>query len=211
MKQRRGTKSVSKSTTKKAGRSKVVARRGKEKINRSRTAGKKKNSASPVVAGKETLYTLTVYIVDGPISEEYAGQEISRTIQIKGSQTLETLHYAIFNAFERWESHMYEFNLGKGPYDRSKIYSLHLPFDGFPGEDEPLGSVKTTTIDDLGLTVKRALGYVFDFGDDWQHQINVDKIEPAPGRGKYPKVTKSVGEAPPQYPEDDDEFTDLVE
>lgn len=45
----------------------------------------------------------------------------------------------------------------------------------------------------------------FDFGDDWWHQINVVKIEDAAPRGRYPKVTKRVGESPPQYVDGDEE------
>ncbi len=42
----------------------------------------------------------------------------------------------------------------------------------------------STTLDGLGLKVGRAVGYAFDFGDDWQHQINVEAIEAAPSKGK---------------------------
>jgi Plasmid pRiA4b ORF-3-like protein len=43
------------------------------------------------------------------------------------------------------------------------------------------------------------LGYWFDFGDDWWHQINVAAIDDKVPRGKYPKVVKRVGKSPPQY------------
>lgn len=56
----------------------------------------KKTSESKTDKGVENLYTLTVYIIGGPISEEYEGTVTARTIQIKGSQTLATLHEAIF-------------------------------------------------------------------------------------------------------------------
>ena len=148
---------------------------------------------------------MTVYIIGGPISEEYEGKVTARTIQIKGSQTLETLHEAIFAAFDREEEHLYEFNLGIRPYDRSKIYSLQTEEDEFDDDEEPAGEVRTTMIDSLGLKVGRAFGYLFDFGDDWQHQINVEAIEPALATGTYPKVTKRFGDSPPQYPDLDEE------
>ena len=102
------------------------------KVKRKESTGRKtakKTSESKTVKGVENLYTLTVYIIGGPISEEYEGKVTARTIQIKGSQTLQDLHYAIFDAFDRWEEHLYEFNLGSGPYDRSKIYSMRMPPD----------------------------------------------------------------------------------
>ena len=65
------------------------------------------------------LYTLEVFIIGGPVSEKFAKKNpvVSRTIQIRGDQTLEDLHHAIFDAFGRWEEHMYEFQFGKGPMD----------------------------------------------------------------------------------------------
>ncbi|MCI0697830.1 plasmid pRiA4b ORF-3 family protein [candidate division KSB1 bacterium] len=178
------------------------------KTKRKETTGHKiakKTGASKTWKGVENLYTLAVYIIGGPISEEYEGKVTCRTIQIKGSQTLQDLHYAIFDAFDRWEEHLYEFNLGIGPYDRSKIYSMRMVPGGFDDSEKPAGFVNDTTIDDLKLTVDRAFGYAFDFGDDWQHQINVEAIEPAPATGKYPKVTKRIGDSPPQYPDLDEE------
>ena len=50
-----------------------------------------------------------------------------------------------------------------------------------------------------------AFGYWFDFGDDWWHQINIVEVEEKVGHGKYPKVTKRMGESPPQYVNWDEE------
>jgi Plasmid pRiA4b ORF-3-like protein len=60
------------------------------------------------------LYTFEVFIISGPLTEGFVKKNrvISRTIQIRGDQTLEQLHYAIFNAFDREEEHMYEFQMG---------------------------------------------------------------------------------------------------
>ena len=69
-------------------------------------------------AGAPQLYTLQVFLTDGPITKVFAGKEISRTIQMRGDQTLQVLHRAIFKAFDREEEHLHEFNFGKGPYDR---------------------------------------------------------------------------------------------
>ena len=65
----------------------------------------------PTDEGQVRLYTLEVFLISGPISEKFAKKNpvVSRTIQIRGDQTLEDLHRAIFDAFGRWEEHMYEF------------------------------------------------------------------------------------------------------
>lgn len=160
------------------------------------------------VKGSDEIYTLAVYIIGGPVMKEFDGKEISRTIQIKGNQTLETLHCAIFNAFGRWEEHLYEFILGKGPDDRSAIYSSHTDIVDWEEGDENMSDVAETTIDSLGLKVDHAFGYRFDFGDEWLHQINVVAIDDSSGKGKYPKIIKRVGKSPPQYPDFDGEEID---
>ena len=73
-------------------------------------------------AALNRVYTLDVTLVGGPVAEDDIDEEIVRRINILGRQTLHDLHEAIFDAFERWEEHLYEFNLGTGPSDRSQIY-----------------------------------------------------------------------------------------
>src|SRR5581483_1046862 len=60
-----------------------------------------------------SLYVLKVFLTGGPISAKFANKEVSRTIEIRGDQTLAQLHNAIFQAFDRWDEHLYEFQFGK--------------------------------------------------------------------------------------------------
>jgi len=150
--------------------------------------------------GSARLYTLRVFLIGGPLSEKYEGKEISRTIQIRGDQTLAHLHGAIFDAYDRFDEHFYEFQFGKGPHDpKGKRYVLPEMFAEERGEPTIAGDVTQTTIDSLGLAVDQPFGYWFDYGDDWWHQINVVAIVEKVPKGKYPKVTKRVGKSPPQY------------
>lgn len=167
---------------------------------------KKKAAKGKPAARKATtssrIYTLDVQLVDGPFFEEPPEQDISRQIAMRGHQTLHDLHRAIFDAFERWEEHLYEFNLGAGPADRSQIYF----FTGGWEADDDSGDPQATTLDELDLEVGRRFGYTFDMGDDWQHIIEVTAVTEGKGKGRYPRVVKKVGEAPPQYPEDDEDW-----
>jgi hypothetical protein len=61
------------------------------------------------------------------------------------------------------------------------------------------GDVRTTKLDDLDLKPGRVFGYWFDFGDDWYHQVAVERIEQAIPTVTYPRVIKRVGKSPPQY------------
>ena len=66
--------------------------------------GKQKIRPDKGVEGKapSRLYTLVVCLSsEGPVSDEFEGTIISRTIQIRGDQTLEDLHKTIFEAYDR--------------------------------------------------------------------------------------------------------------
>ncbi len=183
----------------------------------SRTAARPKTRARRATAGAGTwapatprVYTLEVFLIGGPIAKRFAEKNrvVSRTILIRGDQTLMDLHYAIFDALGREEEHAYEFQLGgKGPMDpKAKRYVLPGAFKLARQEGEPAaGRVDETTLDSLGLTVGDRFGYWFDFGDDWWHQVNVEAVEDKTPRGRYPRVTKRVGKSPPQYVDWDEE------
>lgn len=161
---------------------------------------------APAGGKRVRVYTLDVALVSGPITEKFAkkNRSVIRTIQIRGDQTLEKLHLAIFAGFDREDEHMYEFQMGKGPMDPDgPRYVLPLAVDDFG--PAVLGAVNKTTIDAMGLEEGRQFGYWFDFGDDWHHQIGVVKVEDGPIRGKYPRVTERIGESPPQYADWDEE------
>lgn len=174
-----------------------------------RPAKKKAATASgwqPADRQHPRLYTLEVFLIGGMITEKFAKQNpvVSRTIQIRGDQTLEDLHYAIFDAFERFDEHMYEFQFGTRPMDpKGPRYVLPLALEDYGMTDDLsfAGTVDETTLDALQLKVRRSFGYWFDFGDDWWHQIDVAAIDDTVPKGKFPKVVKRVGKSPPQYPE----------
>ena len=156
----------------------------------------------PADQGQVRIYTLDVFLPRRPASKAFAKKKsgVSRTIQIRGDQTLEDLHHAIFNAFDRWDEHLYEFQFGKGPKDRQgPFYVLR-----HTGGDNVGGLVTETTIDSLRLKVGRSFGYLFDFGDNWWHQINVEAIEDTGPTGSFPRVTKRVGKSPSQYAGEDE-------
>lgn len=148
------------------------------------------------------IYTLEVFIISGPVDEKFAKKNpvMSRTIEIRGDQTLEELHNAIFKAFNRFDNHLYEFQIGgKGPNDpKARRYSFSSTDDEVI-RGKLAGDVRETIMDDLKLKKDKSFGYWFDFGDDWWHQINVLAIEVKTPKGKYPKIIKKIGKSPPQY------------
>jgi len=66
------------------------------------------------------IYTLEVFLISGPTTKEFIKKNpvVSRNIEIRGNQTLEKLHDAIFKSFSREDEHLYELQFGgKGPND----------------------------------------------------------------------------------------------
>ena len=171
------------------------------------TVSRKKESGQKRGASLN-LYTLEIFIISGPVTPKFAKKNpvVSRTIEIRGNQTLEDLHHAIFKAFDREDEHMYEFQVGgKGPNDpQARRYGVSMSPQGERGLVELEGDVAQTTLDALKLKQDEAFGYWFDFGDDWWHQINTLSIEKKTAKGKSPKVIKRIGQSPPQYIDTDE-------
>jgi hypothetical protein len=159
-------------------------------------ADPRRRAAIPATSPPAKLYVLSVYLVGGPTSKKFANKQISRVIEIRGDQTLEQLHGAIFTAYDRWDEHLYEFQFGKRPFDPDgRNYGISSPNVRKKNE----GDARATTLDELDLEPNRVFGYWFDFGDDWYHQVRVERIEQAISIVTYPRVIKRVGKSPPQY------------
>jgi len=189
-------------------------------------ASKTRKKTKKETSHKTQLFSLKVEIIEGYVTEEFAEEnpDMSRTIQIRGDQTLEHLHGAIFDAFDRFDEHLYEFQFGEAPrHRRNKRYVLPMPGDFGPGsvffEEEPAEDLTRTKIGSLGLRKRRRFWYWFDFGDDWWHRIEVVDVQNEVPKGKYPKVIERLGASPPQYPgmgvrdedgdwEDEEEYED---
>jgi hypothetical protein len=143
------------------------------------------------------LYVFAVFLVGGPTSEKFANKEISRTIEIRGDQTLEQLHEAIFQAYDRHDEHQYEFQFGKRRFDPDGP-NYGIPDAAMKGK-KSVGDARATTLDTLELKLERAFGYWFDFGDDWYHQVQLERIEQAIPTVTYPRLIRRTGQSPPQY------------
>jgi hypothetical protein len=134
-------------------------------------------------------------------------RRISRTIALRGDQTLHDLHEAIFAAFDRFDEHLYSFYFPKAPSrrrgtagPRSKEYTAPQVFDEpNPLDDENQFDASSTKLDDLRLRPGETFEYLFDFGDSWWHEGTVEAVNPSVPRARYPQIRESRGASPPQY------------
>ncbi len=152
----------------------------------------------------QNLYVFKVKLADA--------KRVWRRIEVRGSQTLDHLHQAIFKAFDRFDAHLYSFYVppadAKG---RARVTEAVEYTHPYCLEESPFGPVDNirnaaeTRVDALGLVPGQKFDYLFDFGDSWEHEIVVEKTNgvPAPGT-RYPRVTEKRGDSPPQYPDADE-------
>lgn len=155
------------------------------------------------------VYQLRVSIIGIP--------KISRVIEASENCTFDDLHEAIFDAFDRYDPHLYSFFITKA--DTKNVQSIwRSPEITHPQNTEDLigfgkrkRSTSNTKIGDVGLVEKDVFHYLFDFGDDWWHRIRVQAIKDSGKKRKSIKTIKISGISPPQYPEDDDFYDDEYE
>ena len=139
-------------------------------------------------------------------------KRIYRNIEIIENQSLDDLHESIFHAFDRYDAHLYSFFL-----TRKGTKNIRVIFDA-PEYTHPMNledlwefapkerhNAKKTKIGSLGLKEKEKFYYLFDFGDEWWHEVTVLTIQTVKTVQAYPRIAKKVGESPEQYPEYEDE------
>lgn len=112
-----------------------------------------------------------------------------RTIQLSSKHTLLDLHNYIQRAFEFNDDHLYAFYMDKKKYSK---HCYNSPMDN----QGPF--VQETKIGTLKLYEGRTFLYLFDFGDEWEFDIEV--LEILEGNEDVPaKICEIKGEAPEQY------------
>jgi hypothetical protein len=128
-----------------------------------------------------------------------------RVIEILDNQNLVDLHHAIQEAFAWDNDHLWAYFLSGKRWDSlTEIASPAVDEGESPFADE-------VTIGDLELKRGQKFLYLFDFGDELQHDVELIEVVPLPPSGDYPRVAVVHGEAPPQYPGLDEEEEDEEE
>lgn len=136
-----------------------------------------------------TKYTLKIY-------PKGLGREVYRVLEIDGKESLDTLCSLILATFDFDWDHLYEFCMSGKIYDR--FGTRYVCTDDIDG-DGPT----SITLDEIGLYKGQNFLFHYDFGDDWQFMIHVNKIEKCDEPTKW-KYIKRVGDVM-QYPSYDDE------
>jgi len=108
---------------------------------------------------------------------------------------LDTFSSSILDAFDFDYDHLYIFSYRNrfGMLER-----IHHPYT-----DEP-PYASEVLIGELSLKPGAAMRYLYDFGDNWEFDVKLERIDPVDEKIKGPVMLESHGEAPDQYPEWDE-------
>ncbi|MFD9420124.1 hypothetical protein ACFWC9_36305 [Streptomyces goshikiensis] len=99
-----------------------------------------------------------------------------RRLVLPSDTSLGTLHDAIQVAFGWHGGHLHLFTdeFGRGYGDAARLTGIDLGFGDEVGDED------ATALGDVLAEEKARLRYVYDFGDDWEHGITLEKTLPRP-------------------------------
>ncbi|GIF09171.1 plasmid pRiA4b ORF-3 family protein [Actinoplanes siamensis] len=118
------------------------------------------------------------------VSLRGAKPPIWRRLLVPGDITLNRLHHALLAAFGWHGGHLHVFDTDYGQFGRA---------------DRDLGhrSDGPVTLEQVAHGVTDKFRYTYDFGDNWEHEILVEKVTPADPSLEYPLCTGGRRAAPP--------------
>ncbi len=143
--------------------------------------GKKKTAPKPAPAA--SVFQLKVGLKD-------AKPPIWRRILVEENTTLTRLHEIIQITMGWTDRHLHMFIIDN---------TFYCP----PGEENDWISPDSKneenfTLRDLEGTIGHGFQYVYDFGDDWMHQVTLEKILPVKENQDYPVVLAGRRTGPPE-------------
>jgi pRiA4b ORF-3-like protein len=109
-----------------------------------------------------------------------------RRLEIPSAMTLDLVHQVLQAAFGWHDYHLHSFETVCGEF-------------GDPSQNDDWaerGDESAVALAQVAATGKAKVVYVYDFGDDWRHDIVVERILPAAPGVAYPRCTGGRGETP---------------
>ncbi len=113
-------------------------------------------------------------------------------LDFDGRHTLHDVHLAIQDAFDLDDDHLYAFYLSGKYWDRASEIGIKDTGNGHPRSTR-------SRLFRLDLRPGKAFAYLFDFGDELRHRVEVIAVTADGPPLVEPVLVESVGNAPPQY------------
>jgi len=118
------------------------------------------------------------------VTLRYTQPPVWRRLIVLGTMTLKDLHHAIQAAMGWDDSHLHAFDVGDQRYGRR-------------GTLDDVADESRLTLNSLVKSGVDRFSYTYDFGDDWEHLIVIEKREP-PLKGRfYPVCIAGKRNCPP--------------
>ncbi len=118
---------------------------------------------------------------------------IWRRVQVRGDTSLAELHDVVQAAMGWHHAHLHEFTVAGTAYGPANPYGAGPdPFGMAEVHDEGV------PLDRLDLQPRSTFRYQYDFGDDWQHAILVEKVLPPEEGVRYPRCLTGRRACPPE-------------
>ena len=109
-----------------------------------------------------------------------------RRLEVPSDLPLSVLHEVIQTAFGWFDCHLHQFETEFGDF-------------GDPAQDDfwsQRADESTAALAQVAGEVKATMGYVYDFGDRWRHDLLVEAIVPAAPGVRYPRCLSARGVSP---------------
>ena len=148
------------------------------------------------MAQKKTVSKQTIYQLK--ITLKGIRPPIWRRVQLDSKTTLQGLHMIIQEAMGWGNYHLHSFTIHGNEY-------------GQAGDDFGVYSENNVKLSDVVAGEKFKFFYTYDFGDDWEHEIIVEKELSAAPNAKYPLCVKGKRACPPEDCGGSWGYTELLE
>ncbi|HEV7451558.1 MAG TPA: plasmid pRiA4b ORF-3 family protein [Pseudonocardiaceae bacterium] len=126
----------------------------------------------------DPVHQITVTLV------EIAEPRVWRRLLIPAAMPLSRLHAVIQTAMGWQDYHLHSFTDGRRTY-------------GLPDPELEFTDERSVRFGDLDVEGGR-IGYTYDFGDDWEHEIVVEAVGVAEPSERYPRCVGGEGACPPE-------------
>lgn len=114
---------------------------------------------------------------------------IWRRFELSSQTTLKQFHRILQIVMGWGNYHLHEFRVG------TKRYGVPDPDYDDPGDVIVESKI---LLSEILPSADAEISYVYDFGDNWRHLIELEEIVPAQPEGEYPRVLDGARSSPPE-------------
>lgn len=132
---------------------------------------------------------------------------ITREIETTEGINLYKLAEAVVGSYDFDFDHAFGFysNMKEDYFKSERMYELFADLKDEEIEPTNARSVEKTKIGEVWKKVGDKMMFLFDYGDGWQFAVELSGFSEKQPKTKYPRILKSVGKAPEQYPDYEEE------